>query len=270
LLGISGVFTGAWVRVAEFGEIKVALHSDVESASCLYQLSHDGIVIDTSLSIPPQFNGSDWTSIHALNPSLPYFRIVYTNGAVAQTDFSLTTTLLVNSGAGFVSRTTQTIDKFTDARVVRVANDPTLDRNLGLLNYQEAIRKFGKNNSVANTAFETVWAGADLGGATVYAFATTAENLRVKAGGNVNDTAAGTGARTIRVTGISDTYTEVTEDITLAGASASASTTALFRAVNRVEVITTGTYGGAKLYQQARQHTSLRLEFLLDYLIVLM
>lgn len=243
-LGIAGVFMGAWSRVDLFGEVKVAAVSDVASSTCLLQLSHDGITIDTSLFLPPQLNDvGNWSFIHSLNPSLPYFRVVYTNGAVAQTTFSITTTLLVSSGAGFVSRTTQVIDRYTDARVVRQANDPTLDRNLGLLNYQQSARKFGKNNSVGNGAFETIWAGADLGGALVYVFAKTAETLRIKAGGNAADTAAGLGARTIRIHGLSNTYTPITEDVTTNGTSASVATTALFRAVNKVEVISTGTYG---------------------------
>jgi hypothetical protein len=249
LLGISGVFTGTWSRVDLFGEIKVAMHSDVASASCLLQLSHDGVVIDTSLNLPPQLNtAGTWSFIHSLNPSLPYFRVVYTNNSTtAQTNFNLTTTLLVNSGSGFVSRTTQVLDKFTDARVIRQANDPTLDRNLGLLNYQKSARKFGKNNSVANGALETVWEGANLGGTLNYVFATTAQTVRIKAGGNAADTAAGLGTQSILITGLDQNWNNVTETLVTAGASASAATTALFIAINKVEVINVGTWGGSNI-----------------------
>jgi hypothetical protein len=246
ILGIAGVFTGGWSRVDLFGEIKVASTSDVESASCFLQLSHDGISVDTSLNLPPQLNaGGTWSFIHSLNPSLPYFRVVYTNGATGQTSFGLTTTLLVNSGAGFVSRTTQVIDRYTDARVIRQANDPTLDRNLGLLNYQKSARKFGKNNSVANSAFETVWSGAANGGALQYVFATSAQTIRVKAGGNAADTAAGLGTQKITVEGLDENWNAITEDIVTAGASASAATTGLFFAVNRVTSKETGAFGVA-------------------------
>jgi hypothetical protein len=245
LLGISGIFTGAWSRVDLYGEIKVAMHTDVESASCLLQLSHDGVAIDTSLSLPPQLNTAGlWSFIHSLNPSLPYFRVVYTNGATAQTDFNLTTTYLVQSGHGFVSRTTQVIDKFTDARVVRQANDPTLDRNLNLLNYQKSIRKFGKNNSVANSAFETVWSGAQLGGSLQYVFATSAQTIRIKAGGNAADTAAGLGVQKITVDGLDENWNEISVDIVTAGSSASAATTELFYAVNKVYSKEVGVFRG--------------------------
>ena len=233
-LGIGGIWTGTWSRVDLYGEVKVAITTDVPSASCYLQLSHDGITVHTSLFLPPQLVGGNYSFIHALNPSIPYFRVLYTNGTSAQATFNVTTTLLTTSGEGFVSRTTQTIDRYTDARVVRQANDPTLDRNLGLLNYQQSKRKFGKNNSVSNASFETIWAGADLGGATVYTFATTAETLRVKAGGNAADTSAGLGAQTILVEGLSATYEEISETVTLAGASASAATTATFTAINKV------------------------------------
>lgn len=245
-LGIAGVFTTPWCPVESFGEIKVAMITDELVNTCLLQLSHDGVTIDTSLSLPPQPLGDsgNYGFIHALNPSLPYFRVVYTNGAVAQTLFKLTTTLLVASGNGFVGRATAVLDRYTDVKTSRVVNDPVDDRNFGLVNYQAQGRRFGTNKSVAASP-ETIWAGADNGGAALYTFPITAETLRVKAGGNVNDTSAGTGARTLTVYGLDDNWNEISETLTLAGASASAATTALFYRVNKVSIDTSGTYGGA-------------------------
>jgi hypothetical protein len=79
----------------------------------------------------------------------------------------------------------------------------------------------------------------------IYVFPTTAETIRVKAGGNVFDTSAGLGARTITVEGLDDNWNEVSEVLTLAGASASSATTALFYRVNKVSVETSGIYGGS-------------------------
>lgn len=254
-LGIAGVFTGAWSDVTSYGEIKVAMVTD-EIGDCELQLSHDGVTVNTSLSLPPQLHGGDYTFIHALNPSLPYFRVKYTNGATAQSSFNFTTTLLVSSGAGFVSRTTQVIDKYTDARVIRQANDPTLDRNLGLLNYQVSARKFGKNNSVGNASLETVWSGADLGGVSKYVFAQAAETLRIKAGGNAADTAAGLGAQSIRIIGLDQDWNEAIEIVATAGASASVATTTTFIAVNKVQVVDVGTYGVANTGTIVVENTS--------------
>ncbi len=66
--------------------------------------------------------------------------------------------------------------------------------------------------------------------------------LRIKAGGNANDTAAGTGAREIRLTGIDNAGAAITETLATAGASASASTTQQFLRLNSVEVTSSGTY----------------------------
>ena len=75
---------------------------------------------------------------------------------------------------------------------------------------------------------------------TEYPFPATAAAVRIKAGGDVADTAAGTGARTVTVYGLDATYKPVQETITTAGASASALTTQTFLRVNRVEVTTAG------------------------------
>ena len=237
-LGIGGVFTGAWTKVDQYAEIKASYNSDVPAGSVLLQLSHDGALIGTSLSLPPQLVGGAYKAIHSLNPSLPYFRVIYTNGSVAQTSFGLTVSLLANSGGGFISRATQVLDRYSDVTNQRVINSPDLDRNLGLINYQEAHRAFGVNEAVVNTVFEDVWSQGAL-----YPILTAAETLRVAAGGNANDTAAGTGARTISIEGLDAGFNRITETVTLNGALASVATTQSFLRVNYVEVLTVGTAG---------------------------
>lgn len=67
--------------------------------------------------------------------------------------------------------------------------------------------------------------------------------LRVKAGGNASDTAAGSGARSIKLHGINANGDEVTEVIATAGASASQPTTQTFVRLYLAEVHESGTYG---------------------------
>jgi hypothetical protein len=71
-LGIGGVFTTPWCPVESFGEIKIAMITDELVDTCLLQLSHDGVTVDTSLSLPPQPLGQtgNYGFIHSLNPSL--------------------------------------------------------------------------------------------------------------------------------------------------------------------------------------------------------
>jgi hypothetical protein len=203
--------------------------TDEESSSCLIQLSHDGVTVHTSLSLPPQPIGQtgNYGFIHSLNPSLPYFRIVYTNGAVAQTTFEFTTILLVNTGNGFVSRATQVLDRFTDVKNSRVVNSPEQDRNFGLVNYQEAKRKFGANG-VVGTSFELV---APDGSNVVIEPAI--ETIRVRAGGNANDANGGSGAQSIFIEGVDTNWNTITEELITAGASASAASTNSFRGINK-------------------------------------
>ena len=101
------------------------------------------------------------------------------------------------------------------------------------------IRKFGTNPLVGVTQ-ETIWTR----GGVYTGFLTAADTVLVSAGGNVNDTAAGTGARKVLISGLDENWDIASEEVTLAGASASAATTTTFIRVNRVIVTEVGTYGG--------------------------
>lgn len=83
------------------------------------------------------------------------------------------------------------------------------------------------------TAWETIW---DQGG--VYAYPTTAGVLSVSST-NANDTAAGTGARTVLITGLDENYNDVTESIILNGLTG-VNTTKQFIRVFKVRVTTAG------------------------------
>ena len=65
--------------------------------------------------------------------------------------------------------------------------------------------------------------------------------LRVKAG-NANDTVAGTGARSVQLTGLNELGVEVTEDLITAGASASAVTVTTWSRLFEVCVKTSGSH----------------------------
>lgn len=118
-------------------------------------------------------------------------------------------------------------------------SDHNADRNTGLIEGQLSRRKFGRNFSVG-TSDETVWTYS-----ANWIPTQIASTIRVKAGGNANDTAAGTGARTISLIFLDDSWNEVTETLTLAGASASAVTSALCRRLISAKVVYVGTYHGS-------------------------
>lgn len=104
----------------------------------------------------------------------------------------------------------------------------------------KAVLLAGFNAVVGITTDEII----EAGGGT-YPFPTTAETLRVKAGGNAADTAAGAGAREVTVVFLDANFEVQTEQLVTAGASASAATTLTARRVLEVFVSESGTYGAA-------------------------
>lgn len=102
------------------------------------------------------------------------------------------------------------------------------------------VHKFGRNANVANGVWEHV---SSLSAATSFLAAPT--TVRIKAGGDAADTAAGVGAREITVVGIDENLVEVVETIATAGTSASSATSASFWRVYRAYVSAGGTYGAS-------------------------
>ncbi len=102
-----------------------------------------------------------------------------------------------------------------------------------------AVHKFGRNGDVANATWEPVTSVGALN------WLTAAAAVRIKAGGNAADAAAGAGAREVTVVGLDENWQEVTETIATNGASASSPTSTTFIRLYRAWVSEVGSYGGA-------------------------
>ena len=109
----------------------------------------------------------------------------------------------------------------------------------GLEPNHSVVHKFGHNQSVSSS-----YTPVCVDGVYRTPQVTSATSLRVKAG-NANDTAAGTGAREVTVSGLSPTGELISEAIATAGTSASAPTTLTFIRLFRVEITASGTYASA-------------------------
>lgn len=81
----------------------------------------------------------------------------------------------------------------------------------------------------------------------VYPWPTEARPLRIRAGGNPADTAAGAGARLVVVDGLDDDFNPITDVLFPAGAAQSAQTVAVFRRVQLAVVLQAGTYSGSNV-----------------------
>lgn len=118
-------------------------------------------------------------------------------------------------------------------------NEEAMNISLGRVTGISAVHKFGVNLAVGTTR-EDIWS---LGG--IYPWLQTERPVRIKAGGNAADTAAGNGARSVIVEGLDENWEVATETLVTAGASVSAATTTTFRRIIRAYVSTSGTYTGA-------------------------
>jgi len=124
-----------------------------------------------------------------------------------------------------------TVQRFSFDQMLMIAEG--LDPN------RFCVHKFGANADVGGTA-EVIWTPG-----STYPWPEAAETVRVKAGGNAADTAAGAGAQEITIQGLDENWELVEEAVETAGASASAATTATFIRVFRAFVSRVGAYGAA-------------------------
>ena len=99
------------------------------------------------------------------------------------------------------------------------------------------VHKFGRNPDVDSAADEDVWDGGGL-----YSWPTAAR-LHDIASDDIADTAAGTGARTIRIYGLDANYDETMADVVLNGTT-DVETSVAFLRIYRMKVLTAGS-GGA-------------------------
>lgn len=104
-----------------------------------------------------------------------------------------------------------------------------------------AINVGGFNPDVDMVAAEDIWA---FGGIRTWLQAAAPLVARST---NANDTAAGTGARTVDIVGLDISGTLITETLTMAGLANSAATSQSFFRQNNAVVGTVGTYGGTNL-----------------------
>ena len=98
------------------------------------------------------------------------------------------------------------------------------------------VYKFGQNASVGNS-IETIWLEGGL-----YVYPPSATTMTVSSS-DANDTSAGTGARTVLISGLDGSYNEISETITMNGQTAVTTSNSYLR-VNRALVLTAGS-GGA-------------------------
>jgi hypothetical protein len=231
-LGVGGTYTGSW-EAAPRSMVLVQSFADT-SGTLFFDFSINGVNADSTF---PVSGFATVANIPTVQPSAVngrYFRVRYVNGSVAQTEFRLGA--FWGDASNFYAPLNQPYS-LSSAAIITRSPWTWLDVSRGLASGLDSIKKFGRNSSVG-TSFESIC----LGG--IYQTPQTATTLRVKAGGNANDTAAGSGARSIILDGLDENFDPVSEEVVTAGALASASTAATFTRLFRVKVGDSGTYAG--------------------------
>lgn len=102
ILGIGVVFTGTFESVKNYAMLTVSIFTDKASANdgLAFQWSSDGTNVDRTEASSVLANAG---RAFSLTVRAQYFRIVYTNGAVAQTSFRLQT-VLHSTGVGLITK----------------------------------------------------------------------------------------------------------------------------------------------------------------------
>lgn len=241
-LNSGGTFTGVG-EINEYEDVLIVVKTD-QAGTLTASFSIDNVNWDSLLTFNVSANITD---IHNLVKGKRYFRISFTNTSASnQTYFRLQT----EYGAfdPLNSPLNGMVQQDADAAVVKNINEE-LPISQGLFAGYSLENKFGRVTGVG--AATDVWDG----GPSVYTGfpVSTLETVNIFSS-NANDTAAGTGLRTIRIFGLDGNYNQQQEDITLNGLTAVTSTKT-YRRIFRVYGLTAGS-GGVNAGTITVRHTT--------------
>lgn len=235
ILSADETFISSWVDSDGWNCIEIIITSDVVSAinGIIIEFTDDTqtdtpVVRVTRYSTYNDINVTNGYFVLRIPPMLDGFRIRYTNGSTAQTDFYLAATLKIN---GYN-------DSYNAGQAIITA-DFESEVALGNISNYELATKFGRNPKV-NVGPQDIWQYGDTYTGQPLS---SPETITVHST-SANDTAMGTGARTVRIEGLktSNSILYQSEDITLNGTSEVVSNCSWWR-VNDASVLTAGDSG---------------------------
>ncbi len=254
-LGIGGVFTGV-AEENEFSSVIVGLKTN-QNGTLELQFSQDGTNWDSSLTYSITANIYE---IHKLEKGFRYFRAIVTNTSGSpQTylrmitvygQFSALTaplTLPISDDSDAILTKSVLVGKTSQDNYLNVgANEGgslltskfLLEVSLGNIENYELEDIFGYNPDInIGTTPEDVW----FNGGIYTGFPTNTPETVDVLSSSANDTAAGTGARTVRIFGLKTNTSEEyeSEDIILNGTTPVTSVDVWYR-VNKIVVLTAG------------------------------
>ena len=241
-LGIDGVFTGVGDDVTQYSSVSITWSADVDSANSgmLLQFSTNNVNWDKSIPVESHVGASEteFGGIHRLAITAKYFRVIFTNGAIAQANFRLQVLYHTFNSMPLISRMEQQLNTTSDVALIRPVTNIQLDLARRQITGQRTFFFFGFNNDIDAGVWEDIWAaGGDINWLTT---ATKVEVLSTHAA----DTALGLGCRSVELHGLSATGVDQSEVIALSGVTPVESALTYIR-VNKLHNQTVGTYGGS-------------------------
>ncbi len=241
-LGIDGVFNGVGEDVTQYASVSVTWSADVDSADngVLMQFSTDNVNWDKSIPVESHATASEvaFGGVHRLSITAEFFRVIFTNGPVAQDNFRLQVLYHVSNSMPLVSRMEQQLTTTSDVALVRPVTNIQLDLARRQITGQRTFFFFGFNNDIDAGVWEDVWApGGNINWLTT---ATKVEILST----NAADTALGLGVRSVEIHGLSATGVDQDEVIPTNGLTPVQSTLDYIR-INKMHNEEVGTYGGS-------------------------
>lgn len=230
-LSAGGVFTGEWEERSST-EVIVTLVSD-QTCTFAVQFSTDQSTVDSTVTY--SYDPSLIEPPHRLVVARKYWRLVITSTSASPMTYLRAYANLGTFGL-LSSPLNSAIAQDADAIVARIISDELSIASGKLVGYS-IVNKFGLNPDVDMAGNEDIWGGDGY----YTGFATAAEQLRVSSS-SANDTSAGTGARTVRITGLDSNYAVITETVTLNGTS-NVTTTQSFLRAHTMTTLTAGSGG---------------------------
>lgn len=228
-LGANETYTTRWEDVSQWDGLIVALKSD-QTGTLNVEFSVNASTVDSTLTFDV---AAATNEVHRITVTRQYFRIRYVNDATPQTYFR-------------VSAIGGSYNILSSAANAVIARDADAIFTRGMPSFLEiATNKFSgvtKNNKVGlNTDIDSATVPEWLweGGGVYTGFPTgNAEAIRITSS-DANDTAAGTGARTVVVTGLDANWAIASETIPLSGTTPAVSV-GTFRRIHTAYVATSG------------------------------
>jgi len=228
-LASAGTFTGSWADVSSYSAVTVACKSDVDG-TMYADFSTNASDVDSTLTFDIAGGTPDQ---HRLTVLRQYFRIRYVNNGTDQSYFRLQ---CIAGGQGIISAPLNGVIQ-RDADAIMTRSLPSFfEISSGKLVGVSKNNKSGRNGDIDTaTVPEWIWEN----GGVYTGFPTgSAETLRIVST-DANDTAAGSGARTVTVFGLDEDYNRQTETLTLNGTTP-ATGALLFSRVHTAFVATSG------------------------------